>query len=105
MNDIANDIVKELRKFEQQKQQKEINFAIANIKNEMNEIRNKFYSVQIVMLLIPTVVLILVESPIRFLLMHWVIQFTIGALAITYMYRIQKKSISNFYRRLVDIVE
>ncbi|TBV85483.1 hypothetical protein [Lysinibacillus sp. OL1] len=96
MNDIANDIVKELRKYEQQQQQKEINFAIANIKYQMNEIRNKFYSVQIVMLLIPTVVLILVESPIRFLLMHWIIQFTIGALAISYMYRIQNKFISKY---------
>ncbi|TKI60072.1 hypothetical protein FC756_19825 [Lysinibacillus mangiferihumi] len=105
MNDITNDIVKELKKIEQQEQQKEINFAISNIKNEMNEIRNKFYSVQIVMLLIPTIVLILVESPIRFLLMHWIIQFTIGVLVITYMYRIQNKSISNFYRRLADFVE
>ncbi|WP_336634851.1 hypothetical protein [Lysinibacillus fusiformis] len=96
MNDIANDIEKEIRKFEQQEQQKEINFAIANIKNQMNEIRNLFYSIQIVMLLIPTVVLILVESPIRFLLMHWIIQFTIGGLAITYMYRIQNKFISKY---------
>ncbi|MFY2307203.1 hypothetical protein ACOSZE_07050 [Lysinibacillus fusiformis] len=96
MNDIANDIEKEIRKFEQQEQQKEINFAIANIKNQMNEIRNLFYSIQIVLLLIPTVVLILVESPIRFLLMHWIIQFTIGGLAITYMYRIQNKFISKY---------
>lgn len=101
MNDTVKDIVKELRKYEQQQKQKEVNAAIANIKNKMNEIRNKFYSLQIVMLFIPTCLLIMVDTPIQLLLMHWIIQFTIGALVITYMYRIQNKTISNLKQNVL----